>query len=785
MSFAPRPDTSAIQNRCATFYSYFGSKLFASMLAAHPLLDMEYAENLALNVISDREILETASHHGNIGARKVDLDDHAKAEQGNVNEKDEPTVKELRALDQVYIRNHGIKFMVSAKGKSGDEMLQILKERIGRPTPQEWRQARTEMFKIFQYRLEAGLKARTSDGTSASPIVPIHDLMDELFKKHSVSSATVTATWTANPSSTSSSSPVQEISGNTQTGQEEEQDDQAEEKLSHWHFGTASKLIATTFCVQYFADNNIDLSTPANHVLDAVGSKFRLAADVDSNQITLEDLLADSAVTTTHRVVALRSSTQFPPAGTPLTNSHLLEGLIKVVRNNGDFIGDEAASSSAGLIVCQHIIQCHVKDPDEKPLSELTSDFFAKCGVAQHLFYPGERHTEDDESVESLAFGLRGCSSLAGGFHKMLLHLAAAYHDRNGSGGISHDTARRVLFSSLCTSDKNSFLNVHTGLGSGASILHSVSGNKFIVVVGGDNSNQNKYLALQCFDGADRGKGFVVASACDDFNVDLAIKGCCRALVFRGFDFYGAETQKQQDQYTTNQRCFYRDRFLRFFERTNAADDESDTSEGKSNVTKISQDYRTTIEEVAARFASLPHDAEFDAASLEFGGQIVAAGEEEGSASQNHFSSTRLALSPHPPLGPLDGFAFIPKEKSAAVGSELKISFHHPVTSLRRIELDFTHTTAPHSIEIFGERPRMTHLGVDGQSNLLVKLVPITVVKHFSGGVKVFDLPASGFPVEAVVVKAFVDQNSGKTSPPSTSHCGFNRIKCFAKKSIF
>src|SRR5688500_12810002 len=85
----------SVAQRFATYYSCFGSTHFASELSQGPLLDLELGEHLAMNVLSDREILECASHHGDIGASKKTLDARAVSEQSKVDEHNEAVRQQL------------------------------------------------------------------------------------------------------------------------------------------------------------------------------------------------------------------------------------------------------------------------------------------------------------------------------------------------------------------------------------------------------------------------------------------------------------------------------------------------------------------------------------------------------------------------------------------------------------------------------------------------------------------------------------------------------------------
>ena len=73
--------------------------------------------------------------------------------------------------------------------------------------------------------------------------------------------------------------------------------------------------------------------------------------------------------------------------------------------------------------------------------------------------------------------------------------------------------------------------------------------------------------------------------------------------------------------------------------------------------------------------------------------------------------------------------------------------------------------------------PKLVHLHTaeDLLENSSIVLVPKTEVKHFAGGVKMFEISSSSLnhvPVETIVVKNYPGG-------------GFNRIKCYAKRKFF
>lgn len=107
------------------------------------------------------DILEAFSHHPQIGA---DLEELKKKfastaswssnEQAAVAEADEAVLIRLRDRNAEYLDRFGYIFIVCASGKSADEMLELLEERIDNDPDTELEIAAGEQAKITKLRLE-------------------------------------------------------------------------------------------------------------------------------------------------------------------------------------------------------------------------------------------------------------------------------------------------------------------------------------------------------------------------------------------------------------------------------------------------------------------------------------------------------------------------------------------------------------------------------------------------------------------------------------------------------
>ena len=167
------PRATRFVRRFCHFFERCGCVKFATDMATTPATDLT-AVCAAIEGFSASEVVEAASFHGDIGESPVTLDPMARAEQSAASGADAAILAELRALGAEYIERHGVKFLVSAKGKSASELLSVLKGRIDNPTAVELDNARTALWEITRKRLDS------------EPADTLHRDVAELLAKHTV-----------------------------------------------------------------------------------------------------------------------------------------------------------------------------------------------------------------------------------------------------------------------------------------------------------------------------------------------------------------------------------------------------------------------------------------------------------------------------------------------------------------------------------------------------------------------------------------------------------------------
>ena len=131
-----------------------------SMLAERPFEDVGSvldAAGKAWDACTHEDYLEAFSGHPEIGDLSALRSKYAKAansEQGQILEASEATIKLLAQLNRQYFLKNGFIFIVCATGKSAEEMLALLQERIHLDRKSEMCNAANEQLAIMRIRLE-------------------------------------------------------------------------------------------------------------------------------------------------------------------------------------------------------------------------------------------------------------------------------------------------------------------------------------------------------------------------------------------------------------------------------------------------------------------------------------------------------------------------------------------------------------------------------------------------------------------------------------------------------
>ncbi len=99
--------------------------------------------------LTDEEKVEALDAHPAIGARRG-LSSRSAAEQGA--DADPVVLSDLAYLNQVYEEKFGFRFVVFVAGRPKAEILEVLRQRIGRSREEELETACRELIAIARYR---------------------------------------------------------------------------------------------------------------------------------------------------------------------------------------------------------------------------------------------------------------------------------------------------------------------------------------------------------------------------------------------------------------------------------------------------------------------------------------------------------------------------------------------------------------------------------------------------------------------------------------------------------
>jgi OHCU decarboxylase len=147
----------------AEFLKCCGSRNWAQqMVAARPYPGPNELITKADRVwwsLDERDWLEAFQSHPRIGEKKAAAQTALEAqrwsedEQSGIRNSARPTLDALAELNQTYEEKFGYIFIVCASGKSTEEMLAILRDRLDNTADAELRVAAAEQAKITQLRL--------------------------------------------------------------------------------------------------------------------------------------------------------------------------------------------------------------------------------------------------------------------------------------------------------------------------------------------------------------------------------------------------------------------------------------------------------------------------------------------------------------------------------------------------------------------------------------------------------------------------------------------------------
>lgn len=502
--------------RLSDLFEVCGTMAFASPVSRDPFLDLKRIESLILG-LNQNELLEAASFHGDIGETPATLDERARGEQAKVQADDPALRAELRLLGAEYLKRHGFKFLVSAKGKSAGELLTLLKERIQRPTDAEFLTAKKELFEITRKRL-AGLLEK-------DPIATI----ESLRKNAGIRGVQIAATLNGSQIGVACLG-TRNRSGDPVT------------PSTRFEIASLSKTLAAAFSIPFLRSRGITLDTPVQTLLDEAGSSFRLrsigSTPADgAHGVTVKHLMNHRALNL-HYVNGLPAHEPRPTAG------DILEGKAGYWKPEVGVLhppGTQFQYSGGGYLVLEHLVE----SLERKTLHEITREWllsvsggelgFDESGYNPELDASGFRDDGGEVSGHRYRFPpfAAGAVGTAAGMLRFLNRLSDAYAGRPAP--IDRDTA--VLMLSDKDAASREFMGVQCGIGT---FVAEAGENRFAIHQGANDGF--RALSLHCYRGPDAGKGFVILCNADDSGVPF-IASVARTLI-RHFDITGVDESR-------------------------------------------------------------------------------------------------------------------------------------------------------------------------------------------------------------------------------------------------
>jgi allantoicase len=481
-----RYDTHFLDKFCY-FFERCGCQRFAEKVGRMFSVDLGVVQRDIFSFTLD-EVIEAASFHGNIGEGKKTLDKMAAGEQALVLQEEESMRARLLDASQVYLNKYGVKFLVSAKGKTGKELLEVLLARSNNSPEKELQNAREALWQITEKRARE------------EPADTLLKKLEVLRAKHNVKSASVCV-------STPSQNPQSFCSG------ESKQNGAKATAKTLYEIASLSKTIGTAFAIGYFKKRKIPLDSSANQVLEQCGSTLRLqhATNADyGDQVNLTHLMSHCALNM-HYVNGVPLDEDMPNV------QDFLEGNERYGYPPVEVLGEpgkEFHYSGGGFLVLQHIIEMM---EGKKAIEKIMEPFLDQLGISNEelTFEPKPDQRIDvaqgfDDKGNMIVGGRKMFPGYAAGavgtpaaVMKVLEHLSIAFSDINGSGPISHDTAVTMLHGS----DKGCKKFMGCKMGVGVFVMEARR-NRFALHQGANDGYRGMFL--YCFSGPDKGAGIAI-----------------------------------------------------------------------------------------------------------------------------------------------------------------------------------------------------------------------------------------------------------------------------------
>jgi malate synthase len=474
------------------YFERCGCQRFASTMAALAHLDEDTARELIIG-FDQSEMSEAAAFHGDIGESPKTLDHMAQREQRRVSEDVSDLKQQLAAEAKRYRDKFGFKFLISAQDQSTATLLASLRARMENNLKQELANANQALWDITAKRIKQ------------KPLDELASTITTIAKRFEITGVQVALT---------AGGGVGTICyGDAKRGQSPVTD------RTLFEIASLSKTIATAFAMEYFAAKGICFDTSVNSLFAQTKSQFRLRSPSNplwGDQVTLRHLVSHSALNL-HYVKGFAVDSPMPAIGDIVFNSPAYGYENIAVINNP---GSRFSYSGGGFLVLEYLIE----SMENQSIQEMTKPFLKKLGLTHVTMtqstLPSYAYADGYFDNGQVVPGGRlmfpafaaGAMATAADVLRFLVHLQRAFHDINGSGAISHDTAVQMMRGA----DRGciEFMGCKMGLG----VFVAEMGDNRVAIHQGANEGFRS-IFMHVVDGPDAGKGLTILCNADNRGV--------------------------------------------------------------------------------------------------------------------------------------------------------------------------------------------------------------------------------------------------------------------------
>lgn len=130
----------------------------ASAWSARPFTSIDSLHSAMINVVRESRvetIVDLFRAHPDLGTRLAVADYSAKEQQGaGLNQLSAEEYEHFYGLNQTYVKTFGFPFILAVRGKTKDDILAAMEDRIWHTASEEAEQALSEIEKISGFRLK-------------------------------------------------------------------------------------------------------------------------------------------------------------------------------------------------------------------------------------------------------------------------------------------------------------------------------------------------------------------------------------------------------------------------------------------------------------------------------------------------------------------------------------------------------------------------------------------------------------------------------------------------------